>query len=307
MQVGGGPGRTGSRKSIDAGRKAGSAGVTTGTSAAAAAAKTGHQFEPKFRILPNPKEEFSPRLLSLEFAAMDPSGAPLLAPQPTGEEDLEGVDRFCSAGPNIDGPGSSKRSSLSSPADVAFPELVSRLEKQMNQASLLLNDRLRSLKGKCHTASLSQPQQAELCEISDGVAAAAYHVQKWAHALGRPDQFQRPTKPSSSERVEEAFAAVHFSLPKLMVNTTEVYRLLDAVVKTHGAKSEAHVKSLGVAADDIRAIAPHLERLLLRLGRLSTAIKPDRPLSTFIPEYFAPAIGLKLGRQLVPYIISVGL
>merc|ERR1711920_417317 len=168
----------------------------------------------------------------------------------------------------------------------------------------LLNDRLRTLKDKCYNANLGEAQQAELCEISDGVGSAAYHVQKWAYVRGRPGQFQRPTKPSRSDRVEEAFAAVHFSLPKLLVNTTEAYKLLDAIAKVHGDRSEAHVKSLGVSPDDVRAIVPHLERLLLRLGRLSTAIKADRPLSAFIPEYFAPAIGLKLARGLVPYLIS---
>merc|ERR1712039_1134833 len=103
------------------------------------------------------------------------------------------------------------------------------------------------------------------------------------------------------ENREEAFAAVHFALPKLMVNTTEAHRTLEAVVKTHGAGAEAHVKSLGVPIDDIRAVAPHLERLLLRLGRLSMAVKTDRPLHMFVPEYFAPALGLKIARKLLPY------
>jgi len=168
----------------------------------------------------------------------------------------------------------------------------------MGQASLLLSDRLRALKSKCQAGSkLSSAQEEELCGVADGVAAASYHVAKWAFLL-RPKgdtQAMKPSKPPRNESTEEAFASVHFSLPRLMVSASEAQRGLTAAVKTR-------LRVQGIPAEDVRAIVPHLERLLLRLGRLSSSLRlPENP-RQFIPRYFAPAIGWKPAKMLLQYL-----
>jgi len=175
----------------------------------------------------------------------------------------------------------------------------------MGQASLLLSDRLRALKSKCQAGSkLSSAQEEELCGVADGVAAASYHVAKWAFLL-RPKgdtQAMKPSKPPRNESTEEAFASVHFSLPRLMVSASEAQRGLTAAVKAHGAGTETRLRVQGIPAEDVRAIVPHLERLLLRLGRLSSSLRlPENP-RQFIPRYFAPAIGWKPAKMLLQYL-----
>mmetsp|Transcript_102058 Transcript_102058/g.288800 ORF Transcript_102058/g.288800 Transcript_102058/m.288800 type:complete len:355 (-) Transcript_102058:111-1175(-) len=257
-----------------------------------------HRQDSRFRL--TDFEEFSPRLTSLETSSTEPLGAPLLPPPqaPNAEPD----ERFCTGGPNIDGPGAgSRKFSKTSAVELSFQEMVARLEAALSQASMLLNDRLRALKSKCHLARLSDEQEAELCEIADGVAAAAYHAQKWAFLLQKPEKARQPAKPPRCESAEEAFAAMHFTMPKLMVNATEAQKELANVVKKHGNKAQEHVIGLGVCMDDVRAIEPHLEHLLLRLGRLAHSIRVIRQesLREFVPIYFARAIGLKPARRLL--------
>lgn len=241
----------------------------------------------------------SPRLLSLETSGCEPVGAALLL-QPSS---CEPEDRFCTAGPNIDGPGSmARKSSAAGVAALTFAELVMRLETAMGRASLLLNDRLGTLKHKYCNGHLSRVQETELCDVADRLCTAAYHVQKWAYLLKpKSEQAKKPSKPTQIESTEEAFSAVHFSLPRLIIGAAEAHHGLADVVKVHGTGAEDRVRLLGIPIEDLWAIVPHLERLLLRLGRLSSSLKAES-LRDFIPKYFGRAIGSKPARQLLKYL-----
>lgn len=258
-------------------------------------------------------DEFSPRLAKAEPG--DHTGAPLLPP-PKPKEDKDGghEDRFCTAGPTMEGMGAKQQLSGNA-EEMTFPELVQRLEAAMGQASLLMNDRLRSLQHRVigQGAHLTDPQEKELCEIADGIASAAYHVQKWAHALtpkgpaAATNAPSKPSKPSHCADAEEAFASVRFLLPKLMVSAAEAHKGLVNAEKEHGDKVEKKVRQAGVPIEDLRAIAPHLERIIARLGRLVGSVKPAPSLRTFIPDYFAPVLGgpvhgRKLAMRILPFI-----
>eukprot|EP00415_Alexandrium_ostenfeldii_P000951 UN0951 len=87
-----------------------------------------------------------------------------------------------------------------------------------------------------------------------------------------------------------------------MVSGSEAQKALQAAVKAHGDRAQDRVRLQGVPIEDLQAIVPHLERLLMRLGRLSSSMRlPPNP-RKFIPEYFAPAIGWKPARMLLLYL-----
>lgn len=244
--------------------------------------------------------EPSPRLLR-EDSGEQVMGAPLLPPTPTGKGETE--DRFCVGGPDLGGCGQARRSSNANFRTATFPEVVARMQAGMGQASLLLNDRLRTLQTRCNAgAILTASQEKELCEIADGATCASYHVQKWAH-LFDGNAVQRPMKPWSCEEAEEAIASMHFAMPKLMVNSALAQKGLTAAIKEYGKeKVEERVRKLGIPAEDLRALAPHLERLVMRLGRVSSAVRPGRPLRDFLHEYFGPRLGKKPVERIIGFL-----
>lgn len=292
-------------------------------------------------------DDFSPRLLGVDTASggCEPTGAPLLPPPPVASGETE--ERFCTAGPNLDGPATGGRiKGLPSTAGMTFPQLIQQLEAATGQASLLLNDRLRSTQQRCRQITLSRQQEDELCEIADGISAAAYHVQKWAYSLqsvivlttpiptqppssrnrskaahyavlsqpltpvsdasSHDDQCtsRRPPKPNKCEQAEEAFATVHYALPRLMVSASEAQKGLQALIKAHGDGAELHVRKLGIPVQDLRALVPHLERLISRLGRFSSSLRPDRQFRDFLHEHFSPCIGPKAARLTAMYVLG---
>lgn len=200
-------------------------------------------------------------------------GAPLL---PLPNEKPE--ERFCVAGPYIAIPGAQAlKTSGRSSSTIAFPDLVARLETGVGQASLLLSDRLHTLRERCGGMLLPNSQTAELCEIADGINAASYHVQKWAHFLAASEHMKRPIKPTPCENGAEAFAAMHFAVPRLVVAATEAHRGLSARLKACSEKAEEQVRALGIPLEDLQALAPHLEIFVARVARLSSIARPRRP------------------------------
>lgn len=280
---------------------AGSAGGRNATSRSPGHSK--HQFDPKNR-LGSSGDEQSPRLLHADAGEVL-LAAPLLPPMPLATDGAE--ERFCTEGPDVGGVGQSRRLNSSAASALTFPEIVTRLEAALGQASLLLNDRLQALQIKCTAgATFSRTQQVEFCEIADGIVAAVYHVQKWAHVLDPSGQVHKPAKPGNCEEVDEAFAVVRYALPRLMVSGSQAYKGLTAAVQGNGDGAEARVQALGVPMEDLRAVAPHLERIVMRLGRLSSSLRPARPLREFIVEYFAPTLGRKLAARLLPFLLPEG-
>jgi len=242
----------------------------------------------------------SPRLLSLITSGAEPRGASLLPP--TVPSTTEPEDRFCS-GPKITVLGAVARTANNGPENLTFVELVARLEASLNQASSLLSERLKSFETKCSLAELTHDQEAEICQIADGFAAASYHVQKWAALLksASSEQCSLPAKPFPTESVEDARATLHIAMPRLMVNGSEAQRLLHEAVREHSERAEAHVLQLGVHVEDLRAVGPHLERFLLRLARLNSGVRAFGR-RDFILDFFTPAIGISAAKTVAAFL-----
>mmetsp|Transcript_37265 Transcript_37265/g.107638 ORF Transcript_37265/g.107638 Transcript_37265/m.107638 type:complete len:300 (+) Transcript_37265:100-999(+) len=271
----------------------------------AAAASKADKKPARERLVPDDDGD-SPRLIDFGEGEVL-SAAPLLPPPAVTDADEE---RFCIGGPDISGCGEPKSSSTAMSAKLTFAQVVSRVEAAINQAALLLSDRLLVLQRRCKGIQLDQPQMRELFDIADGIAAAAYHSQKWAYLLqfhlppGVEAQPRKPTKPTPCPAREEAFACFHITLPRLMVSSSLAQQALNAILKAQGDNAEAFVNNLKIPTSDLRALAPHLERLVMRAGRLSSAVRPALSLTRFIPEYFGPVIGKSLAVRLLPYIID---
>lgn len=245
--------------------------------------------------------EDSPRLFGQDSGPFESTGSPLLPP-PAPQAGEAPDERFCTAGPNLDGSGTGKNK-LPSTAGLTFVQVVAMLDAAMGQASLLLNDRLHSLLARLSSHSvITQEDETELCDIADGLSSASYHTQKWtyichtsrkaeihrgktrdghaldlAHAedstvLGNHNK--KPTRPQSCSEFQEAVACMHFVMPRLMVNAAEAQKCLVSIIKTYGSGAELHAKKLGIVTNDIRSLVPHLERLIARLGRLTSSLRP---------------------------------
>jgi len=238
---------------------------------------TGHSHITSLRVAV--AEEKSPRLLPFDDGMA--VGAPLL-PQP---EEHGPEERFCMDGPVIQIPGMpARRPATQGDGVLPFPTLVTRMESSVSQASLLLNDRLRTLHGRVQKATLSDLQISELCEIADGVCAAAYHVRKWAAALAPSDEgMQKPAKPGNCEDKDEALAVMHLATSHIIVASACVCKCLRKAITDHCDKAEATVNRIGVPTHDVRALAPHLEAVLCRLSRLSAKVVPT-PTARARPE-----------------------
>lgn len=237
------------------------------------------------RMLPSPAEEMSPRLMPLDDNAV--VGPPLL-PEP---EEHSPEERFCMDFP-IGTPGMPcRRTTAVTETALPFPVLVTRMESSIGQASLLLNDRLRTLHLRLQKMTFCDSQLDELCEIADGVVAAAYHLQKWACLLSPEEGLRKPTKPGHCEDKDEAFAAMHCAAPRIIVAAAGATKGLQKAIHANGEKAEAVVNGIGVPTEDIRALAPHLEALVFRLSRLNARIREPKKDPDVVEQYFAPVIG----------------
>lgn len=194
-------------------------------------------------------------------------------------------------------PATSMRRSAATDVLLAFPELITFVDRSVGQASVLLNDRLRLLEQRLKQAPLPDASRRELCEIADGVCAAAYFAQKWAHLL-RPEEFRQPFKPSGCEDAEMAVALMHHATPRLMVGASEAKKAMSAVLAQHGDKAEARVNKLGVQTADLRALGPHIESLVGRIGRLSNKLRPEN-MKVFVLGYFTPVLGHEPAKRLL--------
>lgn len=251
----------------------------------------------------------SPRLLPLDESGGEAFGAPLVA-----EPAESKPERFCVDGPYLGPVGIPARGRGGAPAaasEMSFPAVVARMESCASQASVVLVGRLPGLRLRClNAAPLLDAQSGDLCEVADGVVAAAYHLQKWAAVLaaaglvvdGPAAARGPPHKPSPCESPEEAFALMHMAASRIMVGIAGVRHGLDAAMKAKGDKAEAYVHGLGVPNRDLRALPPHLETCLARLGRLTSRLRKPEALRDFVPKYFAPVLGRKLAERLLLYL-----
>lgn len=242
----------------------------------------------------------SPRLMSIDDG-IEVVGATLLP-----DVDERPPERFCIDGPCIDIPGMpSRRSTGVHMSLLSFPMLVTRLEQAVTQASVMLCERLNSLRAVWQSSGyrLTDSQLTDMCDLADGIAAASYHLQKWAAVLSGAGAHAMPLKPSRCQDADEAFAVMHSATPRILVGAGESQKGLAAVIKAHGADAEGHVNKLGVPTKDLRMMGPHLEIIVGRLGRLSSRIRAERQrLREFIPSYFAPVLGPKLAEHLLVYL-----
>jgi len=241
----------------------------------------------------------SPRLISLDDG-VEVVGAALLP-----DVDERPPERFCIDGPCIEAAGMpSRRSSGVHMSQLSFPMLVTRLEQAVTQASVMLCERLKTLRAVWQNSGrLSESQLADFCDLADGIAAASYHLQKWAAILSGAGGHAMPPKPSRCEDADEAFAVMHSATPRILIGAGESQKGLAAAIKAHGSEAEGHVNKLGVPTKDLRMMGPHLELIIGRLGRLSSRIRAERQrLRDFIPSYFTPVLGPKLAEHLLVYL-----
>lgn len=212
--------------------------------------------------------------------------------------------RFCIGGPVMDIPGAGARQDTGlNGHTVPLAKLVSRLDATMGQTALLLSERMRVVEHKLATCSSapSDAQCTELCVIADGVAAAAYHVRKWA-VLQEPHRSKRPPKPSPCENVEEAFATMKSVVPRLMVSATDAQRVLLAIVGPEEDTASKRLEDLGVAVEDIRALSPHLEILVARLTRFGSKIGKAPGVHVFTVTHFSPTMGEKAALNIASFL-----
>jgi hypothetical protein len=141
-------------------------------------------------------------------------------------------DRFCTHMPHSNLPCEplKRQSEAAGHVAVGFKDSVSRLEATVGQASIRINDKLRTLQTRCANgaAELPRAQLRELCGIADGIATAAYHVQKWAHAYKAPSQPSKPTKPPRSADFQQALSCIRFAIPRLICGANEVFKAVSA-------------------------------------------------------------------------------
>lgn len=199
-------------------------------------------------------------------------------PSASGEQE----ERFCTGGPDIGSCGQSRRSDNASLRSLTLSEVVARLESTVGQASLLLNDRLRTFQARAKGNALTPQHEREVCAIADGIMAASYHMQKWAFLLQPKgsDKLRRPIRHSPCDRSEEALAMLHVALPRITFSVTEACKGLASHMKAHGDAAEKKLRELGAPSEDLRAVGPHLERLVYRLGSLCSDLRFAPPSRT---------------------------
>lgn len=221
-------------------------------------------------ILAGFEEPPSPKLIPVDFQEVHNAG-PLLPPPAHGSEQEE---RFCTGGPDISSCGQVRRSDAAAVSNLTLPEVIARLEPAVGQASLLLNDRLRTFQARAQGKVLSAHQVQEIMSITDGVMAAAYHLQKWAFLLQpKGGELRQPTRQGHCESLEEAMALLHVAVPRITFAVAEAGRGLEAALKASGANIERKLRTVGISSLDLRAVGPHLEKIVFRLGSLSSDIR----------------------------------
>jgi hypothetical protein len=131
---------------------------------------------------------------------------------------------------------------------------------------------------RAQASTFSESDVGELCDIADALAAAAYHLQKWAAILAPSEGLHKPNKPLHSEDKEEAFAVLHLSTSRVIVAAAAAGKGFKMASEEHNDEAESFVNSLGVPSQDIRALAPHLEALIFRVSCLSARLRPTQKL-----------------------------
>lgn len=249
--------------------------------------------------------EYSPRLTPFD-APMEGIGAALLP-----ELAHDDGEKFCTTAPVVgdEGVRRSSRISAMNARSVSIWDTASRIDNFVAQATLLLSERVAGLRSRVRNATMVEHQSVELCDIADGVAAASYHLQKWIAVLdtyGNPRPAQRP---SHVESPEEAFAVLHTMLPRLSMSAKEAQRCFAAAAgnsagRVPGQTDEDRVRQLGVPPEDLRAFGPHLERLVARVGRLSSTLRviSNKEYCEFVVKHFQLALGDKTARTIVAFL-----
>jgi hypothetical protein len=192
-------------------------------------------------------------------AFMTLRSAPLLPELP--EKPASPEERFCTQGPNA----SDDKSKMLS-KDMSFSDVLARLDTNVSQAALLLNDRLKTLETKCRSRQPSETQLAEICNVADAFATASYYITHWAHLLGVPCRLHKPVKPAPCVDLDDAFATMRSASSWLMVSTGAVQQALIVFLRDRGTAAEKRLSALGVQTEDIRNLVPRLECLITRLS-----------------------------------------
>jgi len=239
------------------------------------------------------KEVPSPRLSPLPNGAF----AGFMASAAATSTD-DGAGRFCTEGPRLEFGG--PEASAGDVPPVPLRQFASRLQSSIASSAMLVLDRLQAL--KCQAASFNAVQLEQLLQISHGVQAAAYHVQKWAAALQREAV---PVKPGLATSGEEALALMNITLPKMIVSSSELQRMLkdlvpkvklpqksgpltDEEIDLHleaEAKAQAQaeekgfeeLRRRGFSLEMLYSAVPHLEQIIYQISCLKNSVAKSAP------------------------------
>jgi len=168
------------------------------------------------------KDVSSPRLLPLPNGAF----AGFMASAAATSTD-DGAGRFCTEGPRLEFGGPIAEASAGDVPPVPLRQFASRLQSSIASSAMLVLDRLQALKRQA--ASFNAVQLEQLLQISHGVQAAAYYMQKWAAGLQK--EAALPVKPGGlATSGEEALALMNITLPKMIVSSSELQSMLKDLV-----------------------------------------------------------------------------
>lgn len=205
-------------------------------------------------------------------------------------------------------------SDANDPSICSLRIFASRLHTAISQSSVLLLEKLSTLKKKQQQfPALACSQEGQLIGLAQGVQAVSYYVQKWSATLSREGGL--PSRPSEVSSAEEAMAILHLALPRIMVAssvlqiairnlvprvqlpdcaddpTDEEFELRSqAAEKAQGeaeAKAELELRSHGISISDLYSIVLHMEHMVYQSSCLNNSFRPaaDGGYPTSTPAY----------------------
>lgn len=231
-----------------------------------------------FNLLSKGNEEMpSPKLLPSDSKVA--WGSSLM---PLTSNDSE--ERFCVEGPRVEFGGPLEKPDAEGSARCPLPELARRLKGAIDQAVLILGERVHTLQARQRDAVFSEAQNKELMVLADGINAASYHIEKWAFLLDSAKDARPPFKPPISSDAEYAFASLHNVLPKLMVASSALQKQLMALISRqispHGPEREAdaeqELEKKGLTSELLFSVVAHLEQMVHQANQLSNSLRPAR-------------------------------
>jgi len=181
----------------------------------------------------------------------------------------DGDSRFCTEPPRLEFGSWSSKGSKEAAKNIPFHIFMPRWQMAIVQACMVLTERVETLTRRQKEGIYNGGQGELLMDLALHLAAARYHVLKWA-ALLNVEGATAPRKPGRPTDSAEAIATLRSALPSLMVWASAVQKKLSALHNQcqdeTGTVSE--VRGLRVTVDELYSVVPHLEQMLYDANHL---------------------------------------